>query len=65
MGVCGCVGVQGDLGNDPLSLLFCLLPLFPRQDVSEPKSPRVVVNKIDEALRRETIKTKTTTINKT
>ena len=51
---CGCV--EGDLGCYPL--LFCLLPLFPRQDVSEPKSPRVVVNKIDEALRREPIKTK-------
>ena len=45
------------MGNNPFSLLFCLLPLFPRQDVSEPKSPRVVVNKIDEALRREPIKT--------
>ena len=58
---CGCV--QGDLGCDPL--LFYLLSLFPfpRQDVSEPKSPRVVVNKIDEALRREPIKTKNLSLN--
>ena len=31
-------------------------PTLPRKDVIEPKSPRVVVNKIDEALRRETMK---------
>ena len=38
------------------TLTYPNLPCPPRQDVSEPKSPRVVVNKIDEALRRETMK---------